>query len=888
MGQSVTQDRSDRNDAAQRLALNGVSVVEAGQGVAAAFAAKLMALLGAAVIKVEPPGGDVTRRRGPFPGDMPDPENSGLFRYLNAGKRGVVLDLSDARGRADMDALIAGADILIHNVPPYERAACGLDSGALTTNHPRLIVAAISAYGGFGPRANYRAYEINAMHSSGMAILSPRLSDRPDLPPLKPFGQQAEFQGGLHAAAAVLAAYWQRMKSGAGQAIDVSEQECIAAALELSLVWYTYEGKRTSRMGWVNSAPTGIFHCADGMAELGCVEDAQWHRLAKFMGKPEWLDEEIFQGRQTRVKNSDAVNALVQAAVADRRMLDVVRGLQDVRVPAAPVSTMADLYNDAHLKSREFFVALPARAGDVSPVPAPGVPFKSTAMGWSMRTPAPRLGEHTREVMAAIAARAAALNASAEPDSRAGVPARHSAGPLSGVRVLDFSWVWAGPFCTLQLAHLGAEVIRVETSKRPCINRIIPPYAEGKAGINRAGSFNQWNQGKRSLQLDLSQPQAAQIARQLARHCDVAVENFAPGVIDRFGVGYPALRAVKPDLIMLSISGYGQTGPYARFVSYGLMIASHCGLHSVSSYEHDGPRELGISYPDPTTGIFGAGLIGAALIHRDRTGQGQHIDLSMLEAMRNGHARGAARVRDQWARAAAVGQPRSLDGAAQLLQDPRRRRALGDNRGGHGRRMACAMRRDRPAARWPMTPAFATPRRASKTKTGAGPDHHRMDPGARPLGDNRITPTRRRRGDSHLHQRGRRQRPPHARARIPGRAAAPRNRSIHPRRRPVDDVANAVQGTPRRPPPGRRHRLRAERNPGLPARQDRGTARYRYHLLTSPASASRRPGTSEPRFLSVSAGLPVPFNPKNTVGSGGIRHTEACRAPEPTLRSSTT
>jgi crotonobetainyl-CoA:carnitine CoA-transferase CaiB-like acyl-CoA transferase len=627
------EDRLDSSQAVRSLALAGVSVVEVGEGVSAAFAAKLMALLGAAVVKVEPPDGDITRRRGPFPADIPDPEKSGLFWYLNADKRSVALDLSKANERATLDGLLAGADILIHNVPPAQRVGCGLNSEVLTTNHPRLIVAAISAYGGFGPRANYRAYEINAMHSSGMTALSPRLCESPDLPPLKPYGQQAEFQGGLHAAAAVLAAYQHRMRSGAGQAIDVSEQECIAAALELSLVWYTYEGKRTSRMGWVNSAPTGIFHCADGIAELVCVEDAHWHRLANFMGKPEWLDEELFKERQSRVKNSEAANALVQAAVADRPMLEVVRGLQDVRVPAAPVSTMAELYNDEQLKNRQLFVTLPARDSADAPVLAPGVPFKSTAMGWSMRSPAPRLGEHTREVMAEIAARAAALNAGAESDSRAGVPARHSAGPLSGVRVLDFSWVWAGPFCTLQLAHLGAEVIRVETSRRPCINRVIPPYAEGKAGVNRAGSFNQWNQGKRSLQLDLSKPRAAEVARELARHCDVAVENFAPGVIDRFGVGYQALRAVKPNIIMLSISGYGQTGPYARFVSYGLMIASHCGLHTVSSYEGDGPRELGISYADPTTGILGAGLIAAALIHRDRTGQGQHIDLSMLESM---------------------------------------------------------------------------------------------------------------------------------------------------------------------------------------------------------------------------------------------------------------
>lgn len=614
------------------MPLSGVCVVEAGQGVAAAFGAKLMALLGADVIKVEPPQGDITRRWGPFPGDVQDPENSGLFRYLNADKRGVTLDLHVAPERDTLHQLLAGADILIHEIPPAARAACGLDSDLLCRKHPRLIVTSISAYGGFGPRANYHAYEINALHSSGIAILNPRLSERPDLPPLKPYGHHAEFQGGVHAAAATLAALRHRMKSGAGQAVDVSEQECLAAALELSLVWYTYEGKRTSRMGWVNSAPTGIFDCADGLAEIMCVEDAHWHRLAEFLGKPEWLEEEIFIQRPSRIKNSDAANALVAQAVAGRPMLGTVRGLQHVRVPAAPVSTMADLYHDEHLKSREFFVPLPAHDSAEAPALAPSVPFKSTAMGWSMRRPAPRLGEHNQDVMQEIAARSAAPTT---PQSAIAplAGAESAPGPLSGVRVLDFSWVWAGPFCTLQLAHQGAEVIRVETSKRPCINRVIPPYAEGKAGVNRAGSFNQWNQGKRSLQLDLSKPQAAEIARELARHCDVAVENFAPGVIDRFGVGYQALRAARPDLIMLSMSGYGQTGPYAKFVSYGLMIASHCGLHTVTSYDGDRPRELGVSYADPTTGIFGAYAIIAALIHRDRTGQGQHIDLSMLEAM---------------------------------------------------------------------------------------------------------------------------------------------------------------------------------------------------------------------------------------------------------------
>ncbi len=203
--QPATEDRSDAGGTVARLPLSGVCVVEAGNGVAAAFGARLMALLGADVIKVEPPQGDITRRRGPFAAGSEDTENSGLFRYLNAGKRSITLDLSNASDRVILDDLLPAADVLIHDVAPAARANCGLDSDIVCRDHPRLIVTSISAYGGDGPRANYRAYEINAMHSSGLAILSPRVSERPDLPPLKPYGHHAEFQGGLHAAAATLA-----------------------------------------------------------------------------------------------------------------------------------------------------------------------------------------------------------------------------------------------------------------------------------------------------------------------------------------------------------------------------------------------------------------------------------------------------------------------------------------------------------------------------------------------------------------------------------------------------------------------------------------------------------------------------------------------------------
>ncbi len=204
--------------------------------------------------------------------------------------------------------------------------------------------------------------------------------------------------------------------------------------------------------------------------------------------------------------------------------------------------------------------------------------------------------------------------------------------PLSGVRVLDFTWAWAGPFCTLQLAHLGAEVIRLETSKRVCVTRAIPPFADNIPGPNRAGYFNQYNQGKRSVLLNLSKPEAQEIARQLARHCDVAVTNFAAGVMGKLGLGYDRLREMRPDIIMASLSGYGQYGPYRGYIGYGPPAGALAGFYATTGYEGGPPCEIGVSYADPNAGIFGTLAIMSALVHRARTGEGQHIDLSQWEA----------------------------------------------------------------------------------------------------------------------------------------------------------------------------------------------------------------------------------------------------------------
>src|SRR6516164_9561406 len=203
--------------------------------------------------------------------------------------------------------------------------------------------------------------------------------------------------------------------------------------------------------------------------------------------------------------------------------------------------------------------------------------------------------------------------------------------PLEGVRIADFTWVWAGPYCTLQLAHLGAEVIRIETRTRPCVTRLLPPWPEGKPGINRSGYFNQYNQGKRSLTLNYAKPGALEIAHRLVEKSDIVTNNFASGVMDKMGLGYEALRKIKPDIIMISLSGYGDSGPFHEYVAYGPAQVPLSGLSSLTGYKGWPPMHAGFSYADPNAGVHGAFAILAALFHRKKTGEGQYIDMSQWE-----------------------------------------------------------------------------------------------------------------------------------------------------------------------------------------------------------------------------------------------------------------
>ena len=607
--------------------LEGVKVLELGSMVSAAYATKLMADLGADVVKAEEPSGDPSRLRGPFPGGVVDPEKSGLFLYLNTNKRGVTLDLN--RQQDELHRLVRWADILVHNYPPGAMAARGIAYDTFREINSRLVMCSITPFGLTGPHKDYYAHELTVAHAGGWAWLSPGASDRPDLPPLKAFGQQCDFQGGLAAATATLGAYYRAVSTGTGEHIDLSVQAFIASFLEQAVVYYSYLGRVASRLGQRYMYPWGMYECQDGLIFIVCPEEDQWERLVELMGNPEWTTWDIFAGRTNRIKNQDALKVYVEEWTRQWKVEDLFHAAQARRLCFAPVLTMAGLARQEQLRTRNFFVEVQhPRAGTLTHL---GAPYQLQEPWWKIRRPAPLLGEHNSEVK--NEARGLRLEASS-PSSPSLQPSASSPKlPLDGLRVADFSWVWAGPYCTMHLAHLGAEVLKIESQAHLDLMRRLPIAPKGvKPGYDSSGPFNQWNQGKKSIRLNLQKEEGIALAKELIMKSDVVIDNFATGVMDGMGLGYEELKKLKPDLIVVSISGYGHTGPLKDYMGYGPAIPPLTGLSALTGYQDGPPQELGVSIGDPNAGISAAVAICAALAARKRTGQGQYIDVSLWAA----------------------------------------------------------------------------------------------------------------------------------------------------------------------------------------------------------------------------------------------------------------
>ena len=602
-------------------ALAGLRVVEYAQGIAGPFCGKAFADLGADVLKVEPPAGDRSRADGPFPGDRPDRERSARFLYLNTNKRGAVVDVREEAGRERLRALAAGADLFIADLAPAAYAEPGLDHETLRGRNPGLIMTCISPHGLDGPYRDYTGSAFTAFHGGGMGRETPynEIIDTEAFPPLVDGGSQGDYLTGWTAATLSLIAVFHRAATGRGQLVDVSAMEAVAAMtrMPVAAIAYGQEPKITrekANFPWV-------MPCKDGHVSFApFLLDHWWRAVVEMMGSPDWATSEAFATTMGRVANADVVEPLTVEWLMEHTKQEVYEMALSRNVACFPVNTMAEVLDSRQYAARGSFVDVEhPRAGTLR---QPGSPAIWSDTPWKVRRPAPLLGEHTDEALAEATARPA-------PATDGGSGKRL---PLEGVRVADFGWILAGPYATAWLGSLGAEVIRVESQSRLDFHRQnLGAGADGVPGINRGAVFNSLNFSRKSVRLNLATPRGLELAKELVRHSDIVMENYAAGVMEKMGLGYEALRAVNPGVIMVATSPLGQTGPDRAATGWGPNVQAYAGLPHLTGYEGGPPSGLGGLYPDFMIGTVMAFTALAALHARGRTGEGQYVDLSMAQ-----------------------------------------------------------------------------------------------------------------------------------------------------------------------------------------------------------------------------------------------------------------
>ena len=534
-------------------------------------------------------------------------------------------------------ALAKTADFLIESFAPGEMARRGLGFARLAEVNPALIVVSITPFGQDGPKAGWAATDLTLLASGGPLALT---GDE-DRPPVRIAVPQAYLHAGAEAAVGALVAFHERLASGRGQHVDVSVQQAVTIATQANILADAVGAQTSTRSaGGVRAGPFRVrfaYPAKDGYVSIthlfGSTVGPATRRLM------EWVHDCGYCDAATRDKDWIAYHALllrgeepveeferVKQAIASctgsKTKAELFQAALDRSLLIAPIATLRDVVASEQLTARAYFQAQPGADGTPARYPGPFARFSAAPIAY--RRPAPRLGEHDAEVRAEVRAPAAAPKRPPSPSA-----ARL---PLTGVKVLDFMWAIAGPLATRTLADYGATVVRVESTRRIDVCRTLIPYLGGEFGAENAVVFHSINIGKRMLTLDPSRPEGREVVLDLVRWADVVAESFTPKAMKGLGLDYEALRRAKPDLIMLSTCLMGQTGPLARFAGFGNLAAAFSGFSELAGWPDRAPAGPFGAYTDYIAPRYNAVAVLAALEHRRRTGEGQHIDLSQAEA----------------------------------------------------------------------------------------------------------------------------------------------------------------------------------------------------------------------------------------------------------------
>jgi crotonobetainyl-CoA:carnitine CoA-transferase CaiB-like acyl-CoA transferase len=652
-------------DASAPGMLAGLRVVEIADELGE-YCGMLLAGLGAEVIKIEPQEGSPTRWIGPFYGDVPDPEKSLFFWTYNRGKRSVVLDGRDAAARDALLRLIDGADILLDASGGALNARLDLDRAALLARFPSLITARITPFGDVGPWKDFKGSDLIHLALGGVMMncgYDPDPALHYDQPPIAPQLWHAYHIAGEQLAVGTLAALLHRERTGEGQDVSCGVHEAVAKNTELDVMSWVMRRAPLHRLTCrhagehVDRVPS-ISHTKDGRwyitwwggprDEANLVPFLERHGMAADLQKP-GPDADL---KARRIPGSSA---------ADERkshMLEVMqrfirahsydgmkwREAQEAGLLCAPLRKPHESALDEHWLARRTFADIEHEELGRSFRYATSK-WLSTATSWQVGRRAPLLGEDTQAVLAETRP-AARTRKTPGAVTAPRLSARGRPFALQNIRILDFSWFLASAGGTRLVAALGAESLKVEWKDNPDTRLAAMAPVGGRAARATAtaplpgvadpdmgGQFNNKNAGKRGISLNIRDPRGLAIAKRLVAMSDIVAEGFSPGVLDRLGLGYDVLRAIKPDVIYIQQSGMGSFGTYGRFRTVGPVAAAFAGTSDMSGLPEPAmPVGWGYSFLDWMGAYSYALAILGALYHRARTGEGQRIDASQCES----------------------------------------------------------------------------------------------------------------------------------------------------------------------------------------------------------------------------------------------------------------
>jgi crotonobetainyl-CoA:carnitine CoA-transferase CaiB-like acyl-CoA transferase len=570
--------------------LENVTVVSTGKREATAYCAKLLRDAGADVVKVEPPGGDPRRRSDPH-----------YAMYLDGGSRSVVADLETEAGRATLLGLAERADVVLCDRPEV------VDIPALRERNAALVVVTLSDYGRDGPNESTPASELTLQAESGIMALH----DTAGGPPVVTGVPLGECKAGVDAALGTVMALLVNRGGHEAVDVDVSKFESLISLLLSPWLFDKIDGHDAYPVP--ARAIPGIEQAADGWVCVVCVTTQQWVDFKKIAGVP-GLDDPRFDDLAGRTVRSAEVTPLVRSFTRRHTVAELVELGAHNRVPIAPAGKPDDLPTLPPYATRGTYVHN-EQGGFLQPRP----PFR---VGGEPDWVPARLAD--------VGADAGWPHGERRPTGLAAATPPDPARPLEGLRVVEFGLFQAGPLSTVNLAYLGADVVKVESVNRPDLMRFSGvPMREDRAW-EKGGVWNAANLGKRAITADLSNPRGIEIMTRLIGSSDVLIDNYGPRVLERCGLDYPAVHVLRPDIVMIRMPAWGLDGPWRDRPGFTYTADATSGMTALTGFP-DGEPLLTGTIVDPMAAAVSSFITMAALLRRQRTGEGAFVEVALCD-----------------------------------------------------------------------------------------------------------------------------------------------------------------------------------------------------------------------------------------------------------------